>query len=106
MTLAMTLTLPLPKQVAFRTVALANSVAFVTILLLLIFAGFYMELDQLPPWCAWLKYLSYLYWGFSGMLVNEFSGRELPCAAQRIGEYAAECPFSGAQRMVQPLPSP
>ena len=69
--------------------------AFVLILLLLIFAGFYMELDQLPPWCAWVKYLSYLYWGFSGMLVNEFSGRELPCEAQRPGEYAAECPFSG-----------
>ena len=66
-------------SVAFRTVALANSVAFVLILLLLIFAGFYMELDQLPPWCAWVRYLSYLYWGFSGMLVNEFSGRELPC---------------------------
>ena len=59
--------------------ALANTVALVIILLLLIFAGFYMELDQLPPWCAWLKYLSYLYWGYSGMMVNEFSGRELPC---------------------------
>ena len=75
--------------------ALANSVAFVLILMLLTFAGFYMELDQLPPWCAWFKYLSYLYWGFSGMLVNEFSGRELPCEAQRPGEYAVQCPFSG-----------
>ena len=82
-------------SVAFRTVALANTVALVIILLLLIFAGFYMELDQLPPWCAWLKYLSYLYWGYSGMMVNEFNGRELPCDAQRPGEYAAECPFSG-----------
>ena len=69
--------------------------AFVIILLLLIFGGFYISLEQISPWFRWIKYLSYLYWGFSGMIVNEFGGRELPCDAQRPGEYAAECPFSG-----------
>tara|TARA_B110001452_G_scaffold100812_1_gene83599 strand:- start:106 stop:660 length:555 start_codon:yes stop_codon:yes gene_type:complete len=84
-------------SIAFRTVALANSVAFVIILLLLIFGGFYISLDQISPWCRWIKYGSYLYWGFSGMLANEFGGgRELPCSAQRAaGEYAPACPFSG-----------
>ena len=83
-------------SIAFRTIALANSVAFVIILLLLIFGGFYISLDQIAPWCRWIKYGSYLYWGFSGMLANEFGGgRELSCSAQRAGEYAPACPFSG-----------
>ena len=79
----------------FPNVALANCVAFVLILLVLMFSGFYIPVNELPLWCRWGRYASFLFWGFRGMVVNEYAGRELPCDAQRPGEYSATCPFSG-----------
>ena len=36
-----------------------------------------------------------MFWGFSGMVINEFEGRELPCSAAPPGLYGPACPFSG-----------
>ena len=87
---------PTPAPRAARQ-SVNETFIFVAVLLLLIFGGFYISLDQIHPWCRWLKYCSFLYWGFSGMVANEFQGRELPCSAQRADEYAAECPFAGSE---------
>lgn len=47
----------------------------------------------------WLSYLSFARYGYSSLLVNEFDGRDIPCAEEddiaiSIGD-AGECPLSG-----------
>ena len=31
-----------------------------------------MNIDSLPPWLAWIQYLSIMRWSFSGLMINEF----------------------------------
>lgn len=65
---------------------------------LLIMGGFYIPLPDIPPYIAWTKWLSYAAYGYSGLLINEYSGREIPCAeivSISIGGPLSECPKSG-----------
>ena len=68
----------------------------------MLFGGFYVNVDRIPPWIAWLRYTSYMYWAFSGMVINEYAGREMPCgSAANVADYGG-CPFLG-DKVVQQL---
>ncbi|CAB1099125.1 ABC [Ectocarpus sp. CCAP 1310/34] len=57
----------------------AQSFSFVLILSLMLFGGFYVNNNNVPEGLGWLKYLSFLFYGFGGLLHNEFHGREYSC---------------------------
>ena len=51
----------------------------------------------MPLWISWTKWFSFATYGYSGLLVNEFSGRDIPCADDvnfQIGE-SNVCPRPG-----------
>jgi ABC-type multidrug transport system ATPase subunit/ABC-type multidrug transport system permease subunit len=65
---------------------------------LFILGGFYIPFSTMPVWISWTKWLSFATYGYSGLLINEFSGRDIPCASDvsvTIGGTAGECPASG-----------
>eukprot|EP00903_Cladosiphon_okamuranus_P006188 g6085.t1 len=64
---------------AIADVFTAQSFSFVLILSLMLFGGFYVNNNNVPEGLRWLKYLSFLFYGFGGLLHNEFYGREFPC---------------------------
>ena len=68
----------------------------------MLFGGFYINVTRIPSWLAQLRYASFMYWGFSGMVINEFRGRELPCSSAPPGLYGEACPFPG-DRVVEAL---
>ena len=37
--------------------------------------GFFITVDTLPPWVTWVPHISYLHYGFSALVVNEFKVR-------------------------------
>lgn len=41
---------------------------------MIVFGGFYINVESLPVAIQWLPYLSILRWSFSGMAINEFRG--------------------------------
>lgn len=49
------------------------TIATVTMLTIMLVGGFYVR--QIPIWISWLKYLSFIYWGWNLLLKIEFSGR-------------------------------
>jgi len=51
----------------------------------------------MPIWISWLKWFSFATYGYCGLLVNEFSGRDIPCAADTVFESGDlnACPLSG-----------
>ena len=52
--------------------------------------------DNIPVFMIWLKYTSFQYWGYSGLMANEFAGRTVDCSeANSPGEYGAACPIEG-----------
>eukprot|EP00752_Nemacystus_decipiens_P017531 g15711.t1 len=64
---------------AIADVFTAQSFSFVLILSLMLFGGFYVNNNNVPEGLRWLKYLSFLFYGFGGLLHNEFYGREYSC---------------------------
>mmetsp|Transcript_8874 Transcript_8874/g.25789 ORF Transcript_8874/g.25789 Transcript_8874/m.25789 type:complete len:696 (-) Transcript_8874:191-2278(-) len=72
-------------------IVLANSINFVLVLLIMLFAGFYADVENISPAVAWIRYLSFMYWSYSGLVVNEFKGRELDCDFASPGEFSDNC---------------
>ncbi|CAB9519200.1 Putative white-brown complex homolog protein 30 [Seminavis robusta] len=71
-------------------------------LFFMIMGGFYIPLQNMNPAVRWLSWLSFAQYGYSAMLVNEFGGRDIPCAHEvgddqvsvSIGE-TGQCPLPG-----------
>merc|ERR1712046_89364 len=65
----------------------------VVLLSMMLASGFYVNTDNIPVFMVWLKYLSYQYWGYSGMMVNEYAGRHFDCSNRDADTKA--CPIDG-----------
>jgi len=64
-----------------------------------ILGGFYIPLANLHVGIQWASYISFARYGYSALMVNEFDGREIPCANDdevsiSIGG-SSECPLPG-----------
>jgi ABC-type multidrug transport system ATPase subunit len=59
------------------TAGFASLATIVVLLIGLLFGGFLANADALPPWLAWMQYLSIFYYGFEILFVNEVHGLEV-----------------------------
>jgi hypothetical protein len=50
----------------------AQTVSTVLMLTFMLVGGYYVR--DIPAWIAWVKYLSFLYWGFNLVLKAQFTG--------------------------------
>lgn len=80
---------------AITDAATVQIVAPVLLLTLMLTGGFYVNPRNVPSWMIWLKYLSFQYWGYAGLMKNEFGGRTFDCSNARLGAYGHECPIRG-----------
>jgi len=55
--------------------------ATVLLLALLIFTGFVIPYDYIPPWCRWILYINPIAYGYESLMVNEFHGRNFTCSS-------------------------
>jgi len=63
-----------------------------------IVGGFYIPFSNMSPEISWLKWLGFATYGYSGLLVNEYHGRQIPCAATvlvSVGASSEVCPLPG-----------
>lgn len=64
-----------------RTLAGAMAPASVLILGLVIYTGFTVPIRDMHPWFRWLNYIDPVAYAFESLMINEFDGREFPCAS-------------------------
>ena len=57
---------------ATPTNAVANALGSLFVLISLLFAGYFLNNDEMPRWCRVFSMVSYLNYGYSGLVVNEF----------------------------------
>jgi len=79
--------LNLVMSMLFRTIAslsrtLSQALAPITILILsiVIYTGFAIPTNYMLGWARWINYLDPVAYGFESLMINEFSGRNYPCA--------------------------
>jgi len=59
----------------FRNKGLANLLASLTMLFSLLFSGFLINKNDIPPVLGWVQYLSFFNYPFEAMTVNELDGK-------------------------------
>ncbi|KAL0216181.1 hypothetical protein P9112_008365 [Eukaryota sp. TZLM1-RC] len=62
------------------------------LVLLMLFSGFFLTLDNVPPYFAWVPPISYIRWAFNAAAISEFRGQEFYCApGETVGDI---CPIT------------
>lgn len=59
----------------------ANNIGPFVVIILMLFGGFYINLESLPAGSEWVTYISMLKWAFQAYAINEFKGEEFTCTA-------------------------
>eukprot|EP01087_Luapelamoeba_hula_P017490 TRINITY_DN551_c0_g1_i1.p1 TRINITY_DN551_c0_g1~~TRINITY_DN551_c0_g1_i1.p1 ORF type:complete len:671 (+),score=117.28 TRINITY_DN551_c0_g1_i1:236-2248(+) len=77
----------------------------VTVIPLLLVGGLFLNVDDIPDYLVWLQYLSYFYYSFSGMLVNEFEDVHFHCTGdQYVGpDNNRVCPTTNGNQLIDSL---
>lgn len=63
-----------------KTADAANSIAGISVLILSVYTGYMIPLQDMHPWFKWLNYLNPLRFGFESLMANEFHGVTMPCS--------------------------
>jgi ABC-type multidrug transport system permease subunit len=66
-------------------------------LFFMIMGGFYIPFDSMHPGVKWLSWLSFARYAFSALTVNEYQGRDIPCATDEVSISigSGQCPLPG-----------
>jgi len=57
-------------------VDVALAIAPIVIIPSMLFGGFFLNASSVPVWLVWLKYLSWLFYGFEALMINQWDGVE------------------------------
>lgn len=53
----------------------AGAIVPIFIIIATLFSGFFIGVTEIPAWLAWIKYISFVFYGFSALAQNEFDGQ-------------------------------
>ena len=98
LTLSTAQSMGLMMSVAIPSMALALVLAPPLTLFFMIMGGFYIPLDDMHPGVEWLSWLSFARYGYSALVVNEYSDRYIPCSDDGVSisiGFSGECPLAG-----------
>jgi ABC-type multidrug transport system permease subunit len=80
-------------SIAIPNFSMALMLAPLLTICLIILGGFYIPYDKMGPALAWASWISPARYGFTSFIVNEFYGRQIPCAPNTTYEV---CPLPGS----------
>ncbi|KAL6064490.1 ABC2 type transporter superfamily protein, variant 2 [Balamuthia mandrillaris] len=63
---------------------IANTFAPAVNLVLLLFCGFLIYSDSIPPWFIWIYWIDHLRYAYEALIINEFNGLELSCSSDEL----------------------
>ena len=82
-------------SVAIPNLQAALMLAPTLMIFIVILAGFYVPLDNLNPAIEWASWASFARYGYSALIINEFTGRDIECGSDAIDNEGDGCPLSG-----------
>ena len=53
-------------------------------------AGFFIPISKMHVWFRWIRYLSFVYYGYNGFIINEFQGSTYVCEDNGAGGGSAQ----------------
>ncbi|GMI03669.1 hypothetical protein TrVE_jg3568 [Triparma verrucosa] len=62
----------------------------IVVVLMILFGGFYINIESLPVWLRWVQYLSLMRFAFEGLCVNEFKDLVFSCDDVDVGGACVE----------------
>eukprot|EP00005_Dracoamoeba_jomungandri_P007043 CAMPEP_0174274676 /NCGR_PEP_ID=MMETSP0439-20130205/58844_1 /TAXON_ID=0 /ORGANISM="Stereomyxa ramosa, Strain Chinc5" /LENGTH=696 /DNA_ID=CAMNT_0015366603 /DNA_START=54 /DNA_END=2144 /DNA_ORIENTATION=- len=81
---------------------LATVVVPFVILPLLLLGGFFLNLDSIPSWLRWAKWLTYYRFGYEIVILNEFRGLTFTCSDSERAA-SGECPLADGAEVIDIL---
>ncbi|SCU81027.1 LANO_0B01794g1_1 [Lachancea nothofagi CBS 11611] len=66
------------------SVSQANSICGVTLMALILYSTYMIQLKAMHPWFKWISYVMPIRYSFESMLNSEFHGREMDCSGNVI----------------------
>ncbi|KAL1612757.1 Multidrug resistance protein [Paraconiothyrium brasiliense] len=63
-----------------KTIAQALAPSSIILMGLVLYTGFAIPVADMRGWASWIRYLNPISYGFESVIVNEFNGRQFPCA--------------------------
>ena len=85
-------------SIAIPSMEIALILAPPITLFFILMGGFYIPYESMNPFISWLSWLSFARYGYSSFIINEYEGRDIPCADDDITFVIGgneECPVSG-----------
>ncbi|PNW85044.1 hypothetical protein CHLRE_03g169300v5 [Chlamydomonas reinhardtii] len=64
----------------FNDLSVALSVMPMFLLPLMVFSGFFVNSDTIPPYFTWIQYISPMRYGYIALAKNEFAGLQINCS--------------------------
>ena len=61
------------------SVEAAPQLAPLVVILMLMFSGYFLNLQDVPAWIGWIKYVSFIRYAFEALMVNEFKDASFDC---------------------------
>ena len=84
-------------SIAIPNFSVALMLAPLITICLIIIGGFYIPFDKMGPALAWASWISPARYGFTAFVINEFNGRQIPCATDNMKcATDNECPLPGS----------
>ncbi|XP_062517759.1 protein white-like isoform X2 [Corticium candelabrum] len=80
---------------AASTVPVALALGPVTVIPMMLFGGLFVNIDSIPVYFYWISYISWFYYGFEALSINEWADvSNSTCSSQIIG-----CPRNGTEAL-------
>jgi len=57
----------------------AQAITPVIMTLFMLFGGFYLNVDNIPPWFIWIYWISIFHFGLEAFVINEFKNSKISC---------------------------
>ncbi|KAL2867828.1 putative ABC multidrug transporter [Aspergillus lucknowensis] len=64
-----------------KSIEQALAPSSIILIALVLYTGFAIPVSYMRGWASWLRWLNPVSYGFEAVMVNEFHGREFPCAS-------------------------
>jgi hypothetical protein len=93
-----------------KNFAIANILTPLFIVLMMLPSGFLINLDNLPPYWVWIKYISFFKYVFEALMDNEFNNQAFTCTTDEykpdgctVGAVDCICPVTNGNEVLTGL---
>ncbi|KAL7711478.1 ABC transporter [Entamoeba marina] len=82
-------------------VLIAQIIAPLILIVFMVFSGFFILKDDIPPYWIWAYYISYLRYSFNILMINQFQGTTIECTQSEL--VSGVCPITSGDQFLDEM---